>query len=459
MDGKGIKVEVSKDRMSVLVSADAPDLAEELMLAEIETRLKSMSIKQSLEKEAVLRKLKAAKNAEGRINNLVIAEGIPVVEPVPEHIKWEKNFFASSKWAVVNEAIDRVDYRERSVSGIVRNGELLGKIVPPKAGINGMDVLGNPIVAAKPEQNRYRPGKNVRLDEKTGCIYAAMDGMVRLTKNSIEIDEVCETENVGLDSGNIRFPGAVLVRGDVEDLATIEAGGSVEVGGVVWAAKIESEGDVTIKRGLSGRDKGKVTAKGTVSAAYMMNADIEAGEGVIASKEIVQSRIRCRGRVQVNNGRIVGGETIALGGIVIAEAGSDGNISTLLAAGEDYSLSGTVQAKNADLAKLQQAHKKIHDSIEPMMERLRLLSPKQREAVTELMARAGEMEENIETLKKEIEEITGESRKRSVNEIRILKALHPGVTLRILGLVRHITKFRKGPLTVKIDTENNILTL
>ncbi|RKY24120.1 MAG: hypothetical protein DRP79_08240, partial [Planctomycetota bacterium] len=255
------------------------------------------------------------------------------------------------------------------------------------------------------------------------------------------------------------FPGAVLVRGDVEDLATIEAGGSVEVGGVVWAAKIESEGDVTIKRGLSGRDKGKVTAKGTVSAAYIMNADIEAGEGVIASKEIVQSRIRCRGRVQVNNGRIVGGETIALGGIVIAEAGSDGNISTLLAAGEDYSLSGTVQAKNADLAKLQQAHKKIHDSIEPMMERLRLLSPKQREAVTELMARAGEMEENIETLKKEIEEITGESRKRSVNEIRILKALHPGVTLRILGLVRHITKFRKGPLTVKIDTENNILTL
>ncbi len=466
-----ITISVSEDGMSALLDVNAIDTDEEMLVAKIQDRMSDLNIKASLDNDALMEKLKEYDSAgkstpqktpeEGGstdkvISGLIIARGRPVVPPVNGDTQWAKDFF-SKAWQVVDDT-GRVDWREHAVSRVLKNGDLVGKVIPPKLGKNGEDVLGNLQIAPKPMQNPYRFGKNVRLDEEAGSIYATADGMLRVTNNTVELDEVYELEEANLESGNVRFSGAVIVHKEVEDLVVIEAGGTVEIGGTVGAARIEAKGDVLIGRGVSGRDKAKIKSNGSMAASFILNADIEAEEDVTARKEIVQCNIRSRGSVRVEGGRIVGGKTVALGEITVSEAGSEGNISTLLAAGEDHKLPGILKEKNAEAIKLEQNRRKIHDNIEPLMGKLRLLSPKQREAVTELMAHESELDTKIASLRKEIEEITGKSDKRAGHHIRIQHTLYPGVTLRLLGLSRHITKLHKGPIIVSVDTENDVLT-
>ncbi|MFH1550546.1 MAG: FapA family protein [Planctomycetota bacterium] len=451
----GIGVSVSEGKMSVLLDVDAKDLSEEMLLAKVQDRMSELKITAPFDRKALQEKISENGGTTEKISGLIIARGKPLTPSVDGHIKWVRDFF-SKDWLVVN-ATGRVDYRERSTSRVLKSGDLAGNMVSPKSGSEGQDVFGKPAVPAKPKPNPYRCGKNVRLDEEAGSIYATMDGMLRVTNNTVELDEVYELEEANLGSGNVRFSGAVIVHKEVEDLVVIEAGGTVEIGGTVGAARIEAKGDVLIGRGVSGRDKAKIKSNGSMAASFILNADIEAEEDVTARKEIVQCNIRSRGSVRVEGGRIVGGKTVALGEITVSEAGSEGNISTLLAAGEDYKLPNILKEKNAEAIKLEQNRRKIHDNIEPLMGKLRLLSPKQREAVTELMAHESELDAKIASLRKEIEEITGKSEKRAGHHIRIQHTLYPGVTLRLLGFSRHITKLHKGPITVSVDTENDVL--
>ena len=454
MTGTDIKISVSEDKMEVLLYIDATDLDEEMLLAKVQDSLSELKITAAPDREALQEKFK---EGGGSIAALVIARGKPLVESVDGHIAWEKPYF-SNDWSVV-DSVGRVDYRERSTSRVVKAEELVGQIVPPRKGSDGKDVFGSVIPAPKARQNPYRCGKNIRLDEDSGRVYAESEGMIRVTNNVVEVDEIYEVDEVGLGSGNVRFPGAVVVHKDVDELSVIQAGGSVEIGGTVGAAQIEAGGDVIVRHGISGRDKGTIKCKGSVSASYILNTEIEVEGDVDVRKEITQCKICCRGEVRVDGGRIVGGEIIAQGGIAISEAGSEGNVSTLLVAGEDYKLPGIVKARREELAKLQQTHKKIHDKVNPMMERLRLLSAKQREAVTELMARAGQIEVKIEELEKGIEDITGESQGRAGTYIKIQRTLHPGVTLRIIGTSRTFTKEHKGPIKAVLDTEKGVISL
>jgi len=273
------------------------------------------------------------------------------------------------------------------------------------------------------------------------------------------VGEMCEVEEVGLESGNIHFPGSVVVRTDVDDLAVVEAGGTVAVGGVVWAARIVAGGDVIIRRGVSARGKGSIVSGGTVSAAHILNADITAEGGVAARKEIVQSRIRSRGQVKVEGGRIVGGEVAALGGIVVGEAGSHGNVTTVLSVGEDYRLNEMLREKHVELNKLREIDGRVHASIDPMVAQMGALPPNQRDAVAELMAQVSLIEERINALRQEIENMMEESRKRGVHHMRVLRALHPGVVLRILGVSRTVTQYVKGPLTITLDADKNAIMI
>jgi len=451
----GIGISVSEDKMSVLLDVDAKDLSEEMLLAKVQDRLSELKITAPFDSEALQEKIRENGGTFEKISGLIVARGTPLTPSVDGHIKWVRDFF-SKAWLVVDDT-GRVDYRERNVSRVLKSGESAGNMVAPKSGSEGEDVFDNKVLPAKPKPNPYRCGKNVRLDEETGGIYATIDGMLRVTNNTVELDEVYELEEANLESGNVRFSGAVVVHKEVEDLVVIEAGGTVEIGGTVGAAQIEAKGDVLIGRGVSGRDKAKIKSKGAVAASFILNTDIEAEEDVTARKEIVQCNIRSRGSVRVEGGRIVGGKTLALGEIAVSEAGSEGNISTLLAAGEDYKLPGILKAKNAEVMKLVQSYKKIHDGIEPLRKKLDLLPPQQREAVTELMVHEKDLDEKIASLRKEVEEITGKSEKRVGHHIRIQHTLYPGVTLRLLGLSRHITKLHKGPIKVSVDTEDDVL--
>ncbi len=445
-------LKVDKAKMSVLFSCKDVSQIDSETMDEIIARMKEMRIAAIPTKNELDETLRQARNKNDEVKDLVLVKGEPYTMASVGGIEWVRDFFAEG-WAI--DEAGRMDYRERASSRMVKNGELIGKIAPPIPPATGVDVFGRIVRPPKLFEKKLAMGQGVEFNEKTREVFATVGGMLRFTDNVIAVDNICTMDGINLKTGNIRFPGSIIVRKDVEDMAVVEADGAIEVGGGVAAAQIHAVGDVSVRYGISGREKGRVKSDGKVSALFVMNADIEAEEGVFVRKEIVNCDMRSRGSVDVEGGRIVGGKTIALGEIIVREAGSEGGVSTLLVAGEDYKMPEFMKAKKMDIDRLEQLRRKILNKIGSMTDRLKLLSAKQREVVTELMAKADELQLQVEELRGDIKDAVMESDRNAINQIIIKKMLFPGVTLRIQGITRKITKLHKGPIIARADLEEN----
>jgi len=166
-------------------------------------------------------------------------------------------------------------------------------------------------------------------------MYALCSGMVEFVNNSVNVSNVYNVKgDCDLGVGNINFDGCVHVHGNVCSGNTIRATGGVIVDGGVEAATIIAGGNVEVKGGMQGANKGLIEAGGAVSILFVergtiradgpvmldvsMHSTIEAGESLTA-----------RGR----RGAIIGGRVGSTGSIVANYVGAMSHTRTEIAVG------------------------------------------------------------------------------------------------------------------------------
>ncbi|MFP4658387.1 MAG: DUF342 domain-containing protein, partial [Desulfonatronovibrionaceae bacterium] len=155
---------------------------------------------------------------------------------------------ASESSVLGREASDgSIDYRARDRISAVQPGDLLGRLIPPQAGVSSQDVYGHPVPAKDGRPCEIRAGENVRVSEDGSEFYADCEGMVVYSDNTLRVTEVLEINgDVDLSVGNILLErGSVNITGSVLAGLKVEAPGSVVVGNVVEDAVISAGGDVS----------------------------------------------------------------------------------------------------------------------------------------------------------------------------------------------------------------------
>src|SRR5689334_15199969 len=116
-------------------------------------------------------------------------------------------------------------------------------------------------------------------------------------------------------AGPVEAKHDVIVRGNVADGMILKAGGSAQIDGVIEAAQVRVEKHLRASGGISGRGKGICTAAvGGVLTKYIWNASVEAAGHVIVSGDIDNSRVTCRGKLQVE-GTILASHVAAVAGV------------------------------------------------------------------------------------------------------------------------------------------------
>ncbi len=232
-----------------------------------------------------------------------------------------------------------IDFREFPTTHriIVRKGQEIAEILSPTEGTPGRNVLGQEIPAKPGKEAKINLVKNVSISGDGKTIIATADGILKidLQNNSIEVSEYLEIEgDVDYSSGNIDFPGVVLVKGDVKPGFIVRAKGDIEIQGVAEASTVISlEGSVKVI-GIKGREKGLVKAKKNIHCKYAESSTLES-ESVIFESQLVNCTVRANSSV-IGNGKnttIVGGEIIAS---LVVEAdiiGSDFGVNTYLEVG------------------------------------------------------------------------------------------------------------------------------
>ena len=229
----------------------------------------------------------------------------------------------------------RVDYRSLDLYVSVEKGQLLVTRIPATEGYPGTSVYGKTIIQKPGKEVSLPRGKNVEVNENKTEMYSLCSGMVEFVNNSVNVSNVYNVKgDCDLSVGNIDFDGSVHIQGSVRSGSIIKATGGVIVEGSVEAATIIAGGNVEVKGGMQGADKGMIEAGGAVTILYIERGIIHAGGPVtldVSMHSIIETgdTLTAKGR----RGAIIGGHAGSSGSIIANYVGTLSNTRTEIAVG------------------------------------------------------------------------------------------------------------------------------
>jgi len=257
----------------------------------------------------------------------------------------------------------RIDYREIDLVKTVKNNQLIAVKYHPKEGIPGKNLKGETIPAPAGDDKELKALNNVKTVTGKGKVlyYSTIEGRVIMVGDSgIGVNQLFEiTGNVDYHTGNIDFNGDVNIKGSVVSGFKVKAEGNITIDGMVnQDVTLISKGNVTIKQGVIGRENNtRIKAGGACTAQYVQSADVESGADFIVRDYIRNSIVKSRGRVITpdekssgkGTGSIMGGEIIAMKGVIANSIGSEYTKDTKVVVGVDYEFEKKVNNFNKGL--------------------------------------------------------------------------------------------------------------
>ncbi len=299
---------------------------------------------------------------ETPILNVLCAQGIPPVHGEDSKLKI---YFKTSSELVIGEDIT-IDFKHRESVPHIKKDTLAAEIIPPTPGKPGTDIKDDPIFARDGELHPPVIGINMRQEGEK--IFANIDGWPLFRKNTLSVLPYFETEgNVDYSTGNISFPGTVLVKGDVLPGFSVHAlKGELIVKGNVTRATLRSSSNMLISGGIKGSDAtcdGDFTAKFVEYSKVRVKGNLTILGSSLGNYLLSQNDIR----LLKGKGIIIGGKTLASGSIEAMTIGNDVFFETILMAGEDF------LTKNK-MSKTMKIMKTIQESTEEMQNTLQKIN-------------------------------------------------------------------------------------
>lgn len=223
----------------------------------------------------------------------------------------------------------------------VRAGDLVAELVPPQEGIPGKNVFGKEVPAPPGRPAKIRVGKNVELIDGGEKAVAKVSGRPVVVGKVVSVLPLFEIDgDVGPKTGDVHFVGSVVVRGTVRSGFSVSAEGDVEVWESVEAATIKAGGNVRIRKGFFGGEKGVVEAEGNVIVRVVENATVKARGDILVEEAALHSFLSAGRNVIVRGkkGLLVGGVTKAGNLVWVKVLGSPMGTRTEVVVGLDPEL-------------------------------------------------------------------------------------------------------------------------
>lgn len=344
-----IKVRLSRDAMSAFVTIGEPADGRVPTKGDIMDALAQNNVAHGI--------------IEAEVDEIA-SRGLPVEDRLiargdqPEHGKdgYVEYLFSFSKEIAPKVLPDgRVDYYDMNVVHPAMKGEALCRLHHPVPGVNGSNVLGLPIAARNGKHAKLPRGRNTRVNDEGDALIADIDGQIYQNGNNIDIVQEFEVkENVDFSIGNIRFPGSVNVKGNVQSGFIIQSGGDVTVHGRVENASITAVGNIILHGGMTGQGSGLLRAGGNVFAKYVENSRITAS-GNVTAECIMHSVVRSGESIELigKKGLLVGGSAKAREQIKAVTIGSQFATNTEVEVGNDPKLNDRLNDINAEAAAME----------------------------------------------------------------------------------------------------------
>lgn len=425
-----IIVTVAPDELKAFITLypredNAPFTREEIIAA-----LDNQKVVYGLNEDAI------SKNCANPIFNeaICVAEGTPAQNGKNGAIIYHFDTSVAKTPTILDDG--RINYRELNLIQSVKQGQLLCTLEPPVMGTQGMTVKGKPILAVNGRPAILPRGKNVVASEDGQSLYATTDGEVEYldaTKVSVYVNHEVPAD-VDNSTGNINFVGSVIIKGNVLSGFSVEAGGNVEVYGVVEGATIKAGGNIVLRRGIQGMGKGTLISGGDIVSRYIEYCTVEAKNN-ITSEAIMHSNVKCGNKLELTGkkGLLVGGNCKVSKIIIAKVIGSHMATATDLEVGTDPTVRERYKQIKDEIVSIEADIKKSDQAITILkkLEGMGALTPEKQEIMTKSVRTKIVLFARLEELKKEVIELDERLQQEGNGKVRSQNIIYPGVKVTI----------------------------
>ena len=385
-------------------------------------------------------------------HSVLVAQATMPTHGQDGRVEWEQHTLntdsdteVDASHAGVNQRDDQVSHYERTNISQVKEGQVLGRLIQPTLGTDGRDVHGQTLSAIPGRPVILETDETVLIDG-SGQLIAQCAGIMRREGDRLTVRQLLEIPGyVDFSTGNIDFPGDVLVKGGIRDRFVVKARGRVEVGGLIEAATIECDGNLIAAGGMAGRERGHVKVGGELTGTYLDNVHGVVDGDLKVDREVINTQLRVNGTVNAVKARITSSHLTVLGPIKVGSLGSVSETKTCLTLGGQSQYEPFVtrlinlehQLRNR-LGKQETQLKKLDDSSAK-------LTPKQRERQTELMFELHNTQTRLSQAEAVRETIQQKLQESQVVDLTVQGMIHGGVTLEIGTKSYKLHRGHRGP--------------
>ena len=419
---------------------------------------------------------------------ILVAQGSPSEGGRDAEFEWAVQIDSNKPGKILDDG--SIDFRDRNLTTVAKEGDLLGKLVPPKAGKPGMDIFSTELnppaplnievvtdsrIYAEPEED----GSMAFFCETGGGI--SSDSELKTVKGrrhmriNIGVYPISNIDgDVDYTTGNIDFNGDVVIGGSVQSQFSVKATGTITIGGYIEAGAYATAGkDILVQRGVVGTST-ELVAGGDVMSKFIQEATVRAGGDVKVGSYIFNASVRAGGQVLVpgmgegKSRALVGGLIWGAQGITARSIGSPYNASTRLVVGVDPDQVNRADQIRANMHSCEEKQRVLLKKLgvdrldlDLIKQKLaRCPSAKQKQAMLVAVKRIAKVAELERNQQEELEQIAELQRKLAIRTtVNVISDLFAGVEIRIgeqTELIREDTERCSYKLSID-DEEQKIV--
>jgi uncharacterized protein (DUF342 family) len=381
--------------------------------------LKKLNIVYGIQWESIQEAVQECNLNRKIMKNVLIARGDPPANEVAEYI--QLNPFLGQNNTPGPDG--KIDYRSQSPFIIVKKDQALAKQKSRKPGRDGKNVHGTVIPHGLIKPEGVSGGENTRMEGR--FLLSNINGQLVETKGVLSVsDSLVIKGGVGYKTGNIIFPGDVVIDGPVSDGFKIYSGGSVTIKQTFDVTDAITKADLTVSGGIIGRGRALVKVGGSLKSKFIENCRVAVRKTVSVDLEIVNSNVFTLENVEMGDkGKILGGEIWAVRGIRAGAIGKKSGKATRIHCGIDFTVEQEKEKNNNMLrilaAKLARLRELLADPVADSEKRTKLEQLRQRleDEQQKASSRVAELMGQMDTDENAVVEVSGEIAEGTLIEI------------------------------------------
>lgn len=330
-----------------------------------------------------------------------------------------------------------VDYSAYGNLPSVEENERLVIYHPATASRDGENFWGERILAQKGKELAKLKGKGFYISDDGKEYFAKTAGRVKYEGERLVVDDVLEIKgDASISTGDIQFINDIHVFGNVLTGVRLHSSkGSIIVDGYVEAAELSAQGDVVLKNGMQGNNKGVIHAGGSVSGKFFEQVSINCG-GDVNANAIMNSYVSAKQDIIVSGkfGIIIGGEVKAEREISATIIGNMSEVKTTIRAGVEKNPMFDLVQLEKDYTAAENEQQKLSEALDAIEGILaKSASEEMNMKKIQLIRQKINQEQVLIRLEKERENLTEQIARMHAAKITILKVVYPGTFLSVNG--------------------------